>query len=135
MSVTEAVLKRRTIRGFKPDPVPEEIIREVLDIARHAPSNGNTQPWYMSVVSGESRNQLENAVFEGAKSGLQPNPQWPPGGVGLQGIYKERQYACADRYYGSMGIQRHEKEKREELSLRNWKFFGAPHAAFISMPN
>lgn len=135
MNVTDAVINRATIRGFKPDPVPEETIREVIEIARNAPSNGNTQPWYISVVSGEARDNLQKAIFEGAAEGMQPNPQWPPGGMGLQGIYKERQYACADRYYGTMGIQRHEKDKRQELTMRNWEFFGAPHAAFLSMPN
>lgn len=135
MNVTDAVKSRRTTRGFRPDPVPQEVIREVIDIARHAPSNGNTQPWYISVVSGESREKLEKAVMASAVSGIKPNPQWPPGGMGLQGIYKERQYACADRYYGTMGIKREDKQKRQELVELNWKFFGAPHAAFISMPN
>ena len=135
MNVTDAVKTRTTTRGFKPDPIPQDVIREVIDIARNAPSNGNTQPWYISVVSGETRDNLEKAVLEAALGGAAPNPQWPPGGMGLKGIYKERQYACADRYYGTMGIKREDKEKREELVQRNWKFFGAPHAAFISMPN
>lgn len=135
MNVTEAVLQRRTIRGFKPDLVPEETIHEVLNIARNAPSNSNTQPWYISIVSGETRQNLEKAFIESVKQGLKPHPHWQPGGVGLQGKYKERQFACADRYYGTLDIQRHEKEKRDELTLRNFQFFGAPHAAFVSMPN
>lgn len=135
MNVTDAILQRRTTRGFKPDPVPEETIREIIEIAKHAPSNSNTQPWYISVVSGEARNALEKEVFDSAKAGVAPNPQWPPGGMGLQGIYKQRQYDCAFKYYDSMGVTRDDKAGRMELTNLNWQFFGAPHACFISMPN
>lgn len=134
MNVTDAVLGRRTTRGFLPDPVPQEIIREVFDLARHAPSNSNTQPWHIAVVSGAARDVLEAKVFEAAKSGVEPNPAWPPGGVGLEGAYKDRQYDCAYRYYDTMGIERSDKVARMKLVQKNWQFFGAPHAAFISMP-
>lgn len=135
MNVTDAIMSRRTTRGFKPDPVPEETIKEIIEIAKHAPSNSNTQPWYISVVSGDARDNLEKSVMEAASSGVTPNPQWPPGGMGLQGVYKERQYDCAFKYYGSMNVARDDKEGRNRLTALNWKFFGAPHAAFISMPN
>lgn len=134
MNVSQAVKARRTIRGFLPDPVPEEIIREVLDLARQAPSNSNTQPWHISVVSGAARARLEASVFESAKQGVKPNPQWPPGGVGLEGAYKERQYDCAYRYYDVMDVAREDKAARAKLVQKNWQFFGAPHAAFFSMP-
>ena len=135
MDVTNAVQTRRTIRGFKPAPVPDEVIREVIDLARHAPSNSNTQPWHFAVVSGDARIKLQEEIFVWMKAGKKPNPAFPPGGAGLKGVYKERQIACAFRYYDAMNIERHETEKRQALLLKNWEFFGAPHAAFLSMPN
>ena len=134
MRVAEAVQARRSIRGFKSDPVPEELLREILDIARHAPSNCNTQPWHLTVVSGEARQRLEKAMIDEILSGKAPSPTFKPGDAGLTGVYKERQYACAMGYYGTMGIERHEKDKRQALMLKNWQFFGAPHVAFLSMP-
>ncbi len=134
MDVTEALKLRRTIRGYKPDPVPEETIREVIDLARLAPSNSNTQPWHLAVVSGDARHRLEEAIFDHMNAGNGPNPAFPPGGAGLWGVYKERQYACAFRYYDSLGIEREDKKGRGLTALRNWTFFGAPHAAFLSMP-
>lgn len=134
MRVADAVKARRSIRGFKPDSVPEETLREILDIARHAPSNCNTQPWHVTVVSGDARKKLEDAIVTEILSGKAPSPAFKPGDAGLQGVYKERQYDCAMTYYGTMGIERHEKDKRQALMLKNWQFFGAPHAAFISMP-
>lgn len=135
MDVTEAIKTRRTIRGFSPDPVPDETIREIIDIARYAPSNSNTQPWHVSVVSGEARAQLEAAIFAEMNDGRKPYPQWPPGGAGLHGVYKQRQRDCAYEYYDAVGIDREDKKARAELATKNWAFFGAPHAAFFSMPD
>ena len=134
MNVTEALKLRRTTRGFLGAEVPKETLLEIVELARLAPSNSNTQPWHIAVASGETRQILEAAVLEEVTNGMKPHPQWPPGGMGLQGDYKQRQYDCADRYYRSVGITRADTEARQELLALNWKFFGAPHAAFISMP-
>ncbi len=134
MRVADAVKVRRSIRGFKPDPVPDALLREILEAARHAPSNCNTQPWHLTVVSGEARQRLEEAMIGEILGGKAPSPAFKPGDAELTGVYKERQYACAMGYYGTMGIERHEKDKRQALMLKNWEFFGAPHVAFLSMP-
>lgn len=135
ISVSEAIANRRSTRGYLDKPVPKEIIREVLDIARLAPSNSNTQPWHIAIVSGEARRQLQADIMAAIDGGEAPNPQWPAGGVGLTGAYKERQYECAFTYYDALGIAREDKMERALTVLKNWEFFGAPHAAFISMPN
>ncbi|MEL9939662.1 MAG: nitroreductase family protein [Ignisphaera sp.] len=55
MSETETLIKflltRRSIRKFKKDPVPLDVVKRILDIARYAPSAGNRQPWIFIVVS------------------------------------------------------------------------------------
>jgi nitroreductase len=50
LTTKEAIEKRRSIRKFKPDPVPEEHIMALLDSARLAPSGSNAQPWRFKVV-------------------------------------------------------------------------------------
>ena len=134
MDVTTAVKSRYSVRAYKDEPVSEEIIREIVDIARLAPSNSNTQPWHIAIVSGAAREKLIKSIFDFVKSGGVPHPAFPPGGVGLKDQYKERQYDCAWRYYDTMGIAREDKPAREALVRKNWEFFGAPHAAFLSMP-
>ena len=47
------VSSRRSMRDFKPDPVPQDIIASVFGGAQRAPSNCNTQPWFVHVVTGE----------------------------------------------------------------------------------
>lgn len=134
MNVTEAIKARRSIRGFKPDPIPDALLRDILDVARSAPSNCNTQPWHVTVVSGAARQRLRQAILDEIASGAAPRPAFPPGDVNLQGVLKDRQYQCAMDYYSAMGIERHERDKRTALAMKNFEFFDAPHVAFISMP-
>lgn len=134
MQVSQAVKARRSIRGFKPDPIPAPLLREILEMARWAPSNCNTQPWHLTVVSGEARRRLQEAIFAEINSGKAPNPAFIPGDQNLFGILKDRQYQCAMDYYGVMGIERHQRDQRTALAMKNWEFFGAPHVGFLCMP-
>ncbi|RKY01307.1 nitroreductase family protein [Candidatus Poribacteria bacterium] len=54
MDAIEALKTRRSVRSFKPDPVPREVIEEIIDCARLAPSAMNLQPWEFVVVTDES---------------------------------------------------------------------------------
>ena len=54
MQFDDVVLGRRSIRGYKSDPVPKELIKEVLKLAMRSPSSMNTQPWNFTVVTGKT---------------------------------------------------------------------------------
>jgi nitroreductase len=49
-TVLELVKKRRSIRRFKTDPIPDDYIDKIIEVARQAPSGFNTQPWEFVVV-------------------------------------------------------------------------------------
>ena len=122
------------MRGYLPDPVPEELIREVFDIARLAPSNSNTQPWHVAIISGDARTKLEAAICELADNQVAPNRDFAAAKGALQGVYKQRRSDCGWSYYGTMGVTREDAEGRTALARKNFEFFGAPHVAFFSMP-
>ncbi|HEY41426.1 MAG TPA: nitroreductase [Dehalococcoidia bacterium] len=65
LTVAEAIEKRRSIRKFKPDPVPDELINQILEAGRLAPSGTNRQPWRFQVIKeGELKKRLlEEAVI------------------------------------------------------------------------
>jgi nitroreductase len=64
LTVKEAIAQRRSIRKFKPVPVPEEHITVLLDSARLAPSGCNAQPWRFKVVKDrETRLKLADASY------------------------------------------------------------------------
>lgn len=134
MNVTQAIKSRRSVRGYKPEPVPKAVLEKILDVAQYAPSNCNTQPWHLAVVSGAAKEKLTQLIMAEIDSGKPPNPVFPPGDSALEGVYKSRQHQCAARYYATVGIDRHDREQREKQALLNWRFFEAPHVAFLSMP-
>jgi nitroreductase len=55
MDVSKAISTRRSIRRYKPDPIPEDVLLKVLEAARLAPSAGNRQPWRFVVVKDKNR--------------------------------------------------------------------------------
>jgi len=128
----DIVNSRKSVRGFKPDPVPPALLEQVFADALRAPSNCNTQPWQVHVASGQSIETLRSAMPDGFMSG-QFTMDFPYDGK-YHGVYKERQYASAEALYSAMGISREQKDKRGVAFMRNFTFFDAPHAAFLFLP-
>lgn len=62
MDLYEAIRQRRSIRKFKRDPVPEEVVRRVMEMAVWAPSGMNLQNWFFQVISGEKKDGLVEIV-------------------------------------------------------------------------
>lgn len=131
MSVTEALKQRTSIRAYQDKPVPEALIREILDVARWSPSGGNLQPWKVIVVSGAA----QQAVIQKAKSypGMFPNedgdkPVYP---ANLWEPYRGRRYKVGEDMYELLGIPRENKVGRLTQVARNFEFFGAPAGIFF----
>lgn len=132
LSVSATLQQRFSVRAFSDTPVPRELLAHVFNLARQAPSNCNVQPCRAYVVSGAAKDQLARELVEAVTSGRPPNPdfEW---NVKYQGVHRERQFGSANALYGAMGIERTDKLRRQAAMLRNWQFFGAPHAAFFTM--
>ena len=64
MDVEDAIRRRKSIRAFKPDPVPREMVRNILEQALRAPSWANTQPWEFVVVTGKQLRDIQRAYLE-----------------------------------------------------------------------
>jgi nitroreductase len=70
MDILESVSGRMSIRAFKPDPVPKEVLQEIIDRALRAPSWGNTQPWDFFVAAGSKLAEIQQAFVD--KQGVAP---------------------------------------------------------------
>lgn len=132
MSVDEAISRRRSVRGYLPDEVPEDTIREVFGLAQAAPSNCNVQPWLSHVLSGASLASLGEKMVTAARDGVAPDPDFTADRR-FPGIYRERQVDAAVQLYGAMGIARDDRPRRAWAYQRNLEFFGAPHAVLVFM--
>jgi nitroreductase len=124
---------RRSVRGFLPDPVPRATIERVLRIAGSAPSNCNTQPWRVHVVSGPAADAMRGALVAAADIDPAGQPEIPVAGT-YQGIWRERQIDAARRLFAARGVARDDRAGRHRSLLENFRFFSAPHAAFLFMP-
>lgn len=132
MSLAEALRQRRSVRGYRPDPVPQAVLDEVFGLAQLAPSNCNIQPWKVFVASAAMRDELRKRMVEHVTKGdpIQPDFEHLPN---FEGVYRKRQVDCAVELYNNMGIARDDREGRARASLRNFELFDAPHVAFIGM--
>ncbi|HIP80807.1 MAG TPA: nitroreductase, partial [Leucothrix mucor] len=69
MNVSEALEQRKSVRSYLDKAVEPEKIRAILDAARHAPSGVNTQPWQVAVVSGNTKQSLQEKIEETFRGG------------------------------------------------------------------
>jgi len=59
LTVMEAIAERRSVRNFKPDPLPTKVLKHLVEAARLAPSGSNVQPWrFLVVTDSQERKQL-----------------------------------------------------------------------------
>jgi nitroreductase len=128
MEVIEAIRTRKSIRGYKPDLVPMEILKKVLEAAAHAPSAMNTQPWEVTVITGETLDNVRRANVEMLSSG---SDMWRR--IYYQGVHKQRQVDLAVQIFRLMGIAREDKNKRVQWLERGFRFFDAPAAIILSI--
>ena len=129
--VDEVLRSRRSVRAYKADPVPKQVVLEVLQAAATAPSNSNTQPWRVYVVTGEPMVQLGEALATAFRDGnYPPSPHFPES---LPAAMCAHQADFATRYYASLGINRHDAAARAQQTQRNFSFFGAPVGIIFSI--
>lgn len=132
MELFRAVNERRSIRKFRTEAVAKALLAEILRAALRAPSAINTQPWECWVVGGETLRKLSQEMYAAAAEGRPHRSDFEP-----QKTWKEpflnRMRDNGKGLFGLLGIERHEKEKREAFSLSMYKFFDAPQVVFVGL--
>tara|TARA_R110000850_G_scaffold913_6_gene5491 strand:+ start:31183 stop:31860 length:678 start_codon:yes stop_codon:yes gene_type:complete len=127
----DVVMGRRSIRGYQKKPVPEALIREVLEMAIRAPTSLNTQPWNFYVVTGEVLDRIRKGNVERNLAGVPDSREFRMG-PGYEGVHRERQIGIAIQLFEAMGIERHDKEKRTDWVLRGFRQFDAPVSIVVT---
>ena len=127
MNVSEAVLLRKSIRGFLNTPVPNSVVRQLLKKASRAPSGGNLQPWKIFVINGPSMNKFLAHQASWNKSDSGAYDIYPPN---LKEPYRTSRYEMGEEMYALLNIPRDDKDKRIEQVMKNFEFFGAPVGLF-----
>jgi nitroreductase len=130
MELFEAIRERRSIRHFKPDPVPKPMLQEILQTALRAPSAINTQPWECWVVGGETLKQLKEAMVAEARTGAPPRSDFELP-EDWKDLFTARMRENGKRLFSLLGIAREDKEKRTAFKLSMYHYFYAPTVIFI----
>jgi nitroreductase len=130
----EALIRgRRATRAFRPDPVPAAVMREVFTLAAAAPSNSNTQPWSVEVVSGVARDRLADALVAAHTRGA-TSLDFPYREGLYEGVHQRRRAETGARMYEALGIGRDDGAARDALVVDSLRFYGAPHVAMLFAP-
>lgn len=131
MDFDTLVRERRSIRGYKPDPVPKEVLEEIIELAAGAPSSMNTQPWHLHVLTGAPLDRIRQGNSERMLAGAPVQREIPMHG-GYEGVHRERQVEIAIQLFEAMGIERNDKERRQDWVMRGFRQFDAPVSVVVT---
>ena len=131
--VDQAITSRMSARAFTSQPVPREVLTQLLELAARAPSGTNTQPWKVYVLQGQSRDSLVEKVCA-AHDEIRANPDMAAEYREAYDYYPEKWVSpFIDRrrengwsLYSLLGIAKGEKDKMHAQHQRNYRFFDAP---------
>lgn len=132
MRVSDAVRARRSVRAFKPDPVPAPLLRELLAAATRAPSGGNLQPWRVYALGGAELAAFKALMAQRLGADVEPEtPAHPVYPAGLWEPFRSRRRETGALRYAALGLHDRDRDGERQLLRRNLEFFGAPVGLFF----
>jgi nitroreductase len=135
MDVFEAVDSRIACRAFLDKPVDLKIVRELIVRAQRAASGGNLQSWNVYALANGALADFKRIVAEriAREDPRDAKSEYPIYPEPMFGIYKERREAHGVQLYGSLGIAQTDTAGRLSQYNKNFEFFNAPVALFITI--
>lgn len=134
MNVSEAIAYRRSVRGFTDQPVDPALVKDIVEKSARAATGGNLQPWHIDIVHGAALDRLKaimrDKMAEGPSKETVEYNIYPPA---LSAPYKDRRFEVGEMLYASIGIPREDKLGRMMWFARNFQFFNAPIALFLTI--
>jgi nitroreductase len=125
--VFEAARTRRSVRAYKPDPVPAQTLRDIVELGRWTPSGSNIQPWRVHVLTGATLKRVGGSIqqaFLANEAGHKRDYNYYTDPI--EEPYLARRRACGWGLYGTLGIGRGDHEKSKAYRATGYNFFGAP---------
>jgi len=128
-AVDAAITTRRSIRAYLPTPVPREVVEQILQVASRAPSGTNTQPWKVTVLTGEAKARLSarvRAAYDDPAERARHTEEYAYYPTQWASPYIDRRRKVGWDLYGLLGIAKTDKARMHEQHGRNYSFFDAP---------
>ncbi|MEH2470080.1 nitroreductase [Nitrobacteraceae bacterium AZCC 2161] len=133
--VVDSTIKRRfASRSFTSRPVPRQMVADILDVARFAPSGANIQPWRVYVVGGAKKDEISRALLKAHEEARdRHSSEYQYYASPLPEPYASRRDQFGRLFYGSLGIQQSDTVGRARQTSKNYAFFGAPVGLIIAI--
>ena len=131
MEFEELVTSRRSIRGYKTDPITRATLDEILSLAKRAPSSMNVQAWHVHVLTGDTLDEVRRRNMEELLAGQPPQREIFTHGP-YEGDHRERQVTIAKKLFAEMGIERDDKAGRQDWVKRGFRQFDAPVSIILT---
>ena len=128
LSTDEALLTRRSVRAFLPQPIARAEVEELLALASRSASGSNIQPWKVHVFTGELRQRVSRTILEAIDRDPRGTYQreWNYYPLNWREPYLGRRRKIGWDLYSLLGIPKGDFERTEAQRRRNYEFFGAP---------
>jgi nitroreductase len=125
VEILDTVIRlRKSVRAFRSDPVPKRLLMEIVEAARPTPSNYNSQPWRVYLLTGKAKDALGEAITRAYH--INTTPPFSPFPQPMPADCAARVDEFARRYYSALGIDRSDMTARARQTARNYVFFDAP---------
>jgi nitroreductase len=125
MEILRGIRMRRSIRAFKKRPIEKSILEKIILTASNSPSYSNTQPWKITIVTGEKREELVQNLYETAQSRKRRQPAIPFPRTWPQEMRKRSSVHTKSRFKAAK-IPPNDPEGKRKHYLNNFAFFDAP---------
>ena len=125
MKLEKVMRERRSIRGFKDEPVSKILLEDIIALANRAPSSMNTQPWHLHVLTGKPLGAVGKGNTERMLAGMTPVREIEDYAA-YKGEHQKRQIEIAVQLFEAMGIRREDAERRQDWVMRGFRQFDAP---------
>ncbi|KXV16718.1 nitroreductase [Caballeronia megalochromosomata] len=124
---------RFTCRAYQTTPVPDDVIASIVGIAGKSASWCNVQPWHLTIASAHTTEAFRRALVEHAAHATEVDSDLPfP--EEYRGPFGDRRRDAGYRLFQALGIERHDHDRRAAQSFENFRLFGAPHVAIVTIP-
>jgi len=117
---------RKSVRKYKPDPVPLATVQRILETARTAPSGANLQPGRFVAMTGQPLRDFCDTLMVAIDDGLNVTEAYSYFPEPMPKYLRQRQIKAGADLYTALGIDRKDADARRHQFMRNFRFFGAP---------
>ena len=133
MDVTEAIVARRSVRGYLDRAVDPALLKDLALKAARAATGGNIQPWHVDIVHGDAIARLKAIMAGKIERRETETPGYDVYPRDMTEATKRRTFQIGELLYGALGIPREDRKARAMWFARNFQFFGAPAAFFVTV--